>query len=122
MAALVEVHERGEMERVARLGAELVGINNRDLRTLEVSLETTRRLIDLRLPECVLVSESGFSQREEMLEMRAWGVDAFLIGESLMRASDPGEAASTCSTAQRPSNRSAPRSITPCNWVRSRNW
>src|SRR5206468_4653647 len=93
LEALVEVHDREEMERASRLQPDLIGINNRDLKTLRVDLETTRRLLPLRPEERTLVvSESGFSRREELEEMRKWGVDAFLIGQSLMRASDPGEA------------------------------
>ena len=92
MAALVEVHDREEMIRAGRCGATLIGINNRDLDTLRVSLETTRALLPLRPPGAAVVSESGFSRREELEEMRGWGVDGFLIGESLMRAPDPGEA------------------------------
>jgi indole-3-glycerol phosphate synthase len=92
MSALVEVHDRAEMERAVRLGARLMGINNRDLRTLEVSLETTRSLLPLRPPGAIVVSESGFSRREEMEALRREGVDAFLVGESLMREPDPGAA------------------------------
>jgi indole-3-glycerol phosphate synthase len=90
--ALVEVHDREEMERARRLDVELIGINNRDLRTLAVSLETTRDLLPLRPQGALIVSESGFSRREELEELRALGVDAFLIGESLMRSGDPGAA------------------------------
>ncbi len=92
MAALVEVHDREEMLRAGRLGASLVGINNRDLKTLRVSLDTTRDLIPLGPAGAVLVSESGFSRRGEIDEMRRWGVGAFLIGESLMRSENPGAA------------------------------
>jgi indole-3-glycerol phosphate synthase len=92
MAALVEVHDRAEMERAARLRAPVIGINNRDLDTLRIDRETTRRLLDLRPEGSVVVSESGFSRREEMEEMARWGVDAFLVGEALMKAPDPGAA------------------------------
>ena len=92
MSALVEVHDREEMERAVRLGARLIGINNRDLRTLEVSLDTTRSLIPRKPRGAILVSESGFSRREEMVDLAREGVDAFLVGESFMRAPDPGAA------------------------------
>ncbi len=92
MDALVEVHDEDELARAARIEPELVGVNNRDLATFEVSLETTRRLLPLRPAGALMVSESGFFEREEIDRMREWGTDAFLIGESLMRAGDPGEA------------------------------
>lgn len=92
MDVLVEVHGRAEMERAGALGPDLIGINNRDLHTFEVTLETTRALLPLRPPGALIVSESGFSGREEVDRMRDWGVDAFLIGESFMRAPDPGAA------------------------------
>ena len=88
MAALVEVHDEDEMARAVRLSVELVGVNNRDLATLEISLETTKRLLPRRPPGALFVSESGFSRREEIDAMQEWGVDAFLIGESLLRSPD----------------------------------
>lgn len=92
MEVLYEVHDAEELERLREVEPRLVGINNRDLRTFEVSLETTRRLLP-RVPEgALVVSESGFSAASEIEMMRGWGVDAFLIGESLLRAPDPGEA------------------------------
>ncbi len=92
--ALIEVHDRAEMERALRLEPDLIGVNNRNLKTLEVSLETTRALLPLKPPGAVLVSESGFSRRRDLEALRRRGVDAFLIGESLMRAADPGQALS----------------------------
>lgn len=92
MEVLWEVHDQGELDRVKQFSPQLVGINNRDLRTFEVNLETTRRLAP-EVPEgAAVVSESGFFTREELVEVRRWGVDAFLIGESLLRAEDPGAA------------------------------
>ena len=92
LSVLVEVHDRRELERSAEIRPALLGINNRSLRTLEMTLATTRELLPHRPPGCLVVSESGFSRKEELEEMRRWGVDAFLIGESLMRAPDPGAA------------------------------
>jgi indole-3-glycerol phosphate synthase len=89
---LFEVHDRAEMERARRLGAGLVGINNRDLRTFEVRLETSRELLPLRPPGALAVSESGIFERRDVDLLTEWGADAFLIGESLMRAADPGAA------------------------------
>jgi len=113
MAALFEVHDREEMLRARRLGATLVGINNRDLRTLEVRLATTFDLLELRAPGTLLVSESGFSRREEMEEMQKRGVDAFLIGERLMAAPDPGEALRAI-TLGRPGARGRRGEEAPC--------
>lgn len=94
MGVLWEVHEREELDRLLRLSLEpeVIGVNNRSLRTFEVDLETTRGLLPEMPAGAVKVSESGFSARAELEMMREWGVDAFLIGESLMRAPDPGRA------------------------------
>jgi indole-3-glycerol phosphate synthase len=92
MDVLWEVHDLEEARRVRQFSPRLVGVNNRDLRTFEVSLETTRRLVP-ELPEgALVVSESGFSTREELEALRRWGAGAFLIGESLVRARDPAAA------------------------------
>jgi indole-3-glycerol phosphate synthase len=89
MEVLWEVHDLDELRRLAPRRPRLVGINNRDLRTFEVSLETTRRLIPEAPPGALVVSESGFSRPEELARLCAWGAGAFLIGETLMRAPDP---------------------------------
>ncbi len=84
--ALVEVHDRDELETAAALGATLIGINNRDLATLAVDLNTTLELM-AHVPRGVaVVSESGFSRVEQLEQLAQQGVDAVLIGESLMRA------------------------------------
>jgi len=88
MAALVEVHDAPEVDRALAAGARIVGVNNRDLRTFEVDLETTRRLRALLPPECLVVSESGIHSRADVARLREWGVDAMLVGESLVRAGD----------------------------------
>ena len=90
MAALVEVHDAQELDRALSAGAGLIGINNRDLRTFETRLETTLDLLP-RLPAGVLaVTESGIRSYHDVLRLRAKGVGAFLVGESLMRVADPG--------------------------------
>ncbi|HVO11862.1 MAG TPA: indole-3-glycerol phosphate synthase TrpC [Vicinamibacteria bacterium] len=92
MSALVEVHERGELERALRAGARLVGVNNRDLRTLAVSLSTSLELLPLVPDEVVAVAESGIRSGRDLRRLRDAGADAFLVGESLMSAPCPGEA------------------------------
>jgi indole-3-glycerol phosphate synthase len=89
--ALVEVHTESELERALSVGAPLIGINNRDLRTFEVRLETTERLIPL-IPKGVMVaSESGIHSAEQIREFEKLGIHIFLVGEVLMRAPHPGE-------------------------------
>jgi indole-3-glycerol phosphate synthase len=92
MEALVEVHDEEDVARAAGAGARVVGVNNRDLATLEVSIDTSLRLAD-RLPAgTVRVSESGIETRRDIERLRAAGYGAFLIGERLMREPDPGAA------------------------------
>jgi indole-3-glycerol phosphate synthase len=92
---LVEVHDEAELEEALTLGGDLIGINNRDLHTFETSLDTTYRLL-ARIPQGVqVVTESGFSSAEQVSEMRRHGVHSFLIGETFMRAEDPGAALAT---------------------------
>jgi indole-3-glycerol phosphate synthase len=88
---LVEVHDTAEMHMAIDIGASLIGVNNRDLHSLEVSLETSRQLIKLRPDNAVMVAESGISIRAEIDELRNLGYDAFLIGERLMRSSNVTE-------------------------------
>ena len=87
---LVEVHERLELDRVLRLDVPLVGINNRDLRTFETRLETTLELLPHIPAGRVVVTESGIHVRADVQRLRARGVNAFLVGEAFMKASDPG--------------------------------
>lgn len=89
LACLMEAHNEEELVKVLEAGAELVGINNRDLTTFRVDQETAARLSKLVPPECVLVSESGIVSRADMEAAEAAGADAVLIGETLMRSGDP---------------------------------
>ena len=89
---LVEAHDEAELDRALALDAPLVGINNRDLRTFAVSLETTLALRGRVPPDRLLVSESGIRRREDVARLRAAGVGAFLVGEAFMREPDPGAA------------------------------
>ncbi|HEX8262782.1 MAG TPA: bifunctional indole-3-glycerol-phosphate synthase TrpC/phosphoribosylanthranilate isomerase TrpF [Allosphingosinicella sp.] len=92
MDSLVEAHTAAEVRRAVALGAELIGINNRDLDTLKVDLATTERLAALVPAGTLIVAESGISTRADVARL-APHADAFLVGSSLMRAADPGEAA-----------------------------
>ena len=92
MDVLVEVHDIDQLERALQTGCGLVGINNRNLRTFQVSLETTLGLKDAVPRDRILVTESGIATRADVARMRAAGIDAFLVGESLMREPDPGVA------------------------------
>jgi indole-3-glycerol phosphate synthase len=92
MAVLVEVHDAAELGRALALETPLVGINNRNLRTFEVSLDTTLALRTQVGPERLLVTESGILARGDVERMRSAGVHAFLVGEAFMRADDPGAA------------------------------
>jgi indole-3-glycerol phosphate synthase len=91
MACLVEVHDEEELSRVLETEARLIGINNRDLRTFEVSLDTTLRLRPRIPSNRLVVSESGIQTRSDLQSLAAAGVDAVLVGTSLMRAEDPGQ-------------------------------
>lgn len=92
LAALVEVHTRTELDTALTSGATVVGINNRDLRTFEVSLETTFGLLPHVPAATVLVSESGIAEPAQVARLAAAGVDAMLVGEGLLRHPDAGEA------------------------------
>jgi indole-3-glycerol phosphate synthase len=92
MAVLVEVHDAGELDRALALRTPLVGINNRNLRTFEVSLETTLALLPRIAPRKLVVAESGILASADVRRLRGAGVNAFLVGEAFMRAEDPGVA------------------------------
>jgi indole-3-glycerol phosphate synthase len=89
--ALVEVHDIAEMMRAAASGAKLIGVNNRNLHTFEVSLKTSLDLASTAPAGSILVSESGLRTSEDLAVLREAGFRGFLIGESLMRAEKPGE-------------------------------
>ena len=92
MAVLVEVHDGAELQRALKLKTPLVGINNRNLRTFEVSLDTTLSLLGEVPPDRLLITESGIVTPADVQKMRSAGVHAFLVGETFMRAPEPGEA------------------------------
>ena len=94
MAVLVEVHDRAELDRALKLKTPLLGINNRNLQTFEVSLDTTLDLLAAVPPERLLVTESGISTPADVARLRAAKIHAFLVGEAFMRAEDPGLALS----------------------------
>lgn len=91
MDTLVEVHDREELERALLMPAPLIGINNRDLRSFETSLEVTLGLLKLIPDDHLVVTESGIHARDDVALMRSRGVNAFLVGEAFMRATEPGE-------------------------------
>ena len=92
MDVLVEVHNEDELNRAAKLKSHLLGINNRDLRTFETSLDTTRHLARLAHEDKILVSESGLNTPEDLADIAQYGARCFLIGESLMRKDDVEQA------------------------------
>ena len=87
--AVVEVHTSEELSRAVKAGARIIGVNNRDLRTFRTSLETSERLIAEAPRDRVMISESGLQDPTSLRDLRALGFRGFLIGEALMRASDP---------------------------------
>jgi indole-3-glycerol phosphate synthase len=95
MDALVEVHDSNELQRALDAGAGLVGVNNRDLRTFAVSLDTSIELARAAPSNLLLISESGLHSRADLVRLKEAGYQGFLIGESLMRAPDPEAALKT---------------------------
>ncbi len=92
MAALVEIHDEAELDRALKAGAKIIGVNNRDLRTLDVDIETSFRLRPRIPPGVAAVSESGIRTPQDLKRLADAGYDAALIGERFMTAPDPGEA------------------------------
>jgi indole-3-glycerol phosphate synthase len=92
MESLVEVHTREELTRALAAGTRILGVNNRDLRTLEVRIETSLELVEAIPNDCIAVCESGLSTHADLARLRAAGFDAFLIGEHLMAQPDPSVA------------------------------
>jgi indole-3-glycerol phosphate synthase len=90
MSVLVEVHDRAELQRALKLRTPLLGINNRNLRTFDVTLQTTLDMLPDVPADRLLVTESGILARDDVTKMRAAGVHAFLVGEAFMRAPEPG--------------------------------
>jgi indole-3-glycerol phosphate synthase len=92
LTALVEVHDEEEFEIARRVGATLIGVNNRDLKTLDISLDTSYRLAQLAPAGAKLISESGIRTGAEIRDLRKAGYHGFLVGTTLMKSTDPGEA------------------------------
>lgn len=91
MAVLVESHNEEELQRALELDTPLMGINNRNLKTFETSLETTLTLKQQIPKNRIIITESGIQSKTDVARMQRQGVNAFLVGEALMRAADPGE-------------------------------
>ena len=93
MDVLVEVHDEAELNRALALDTSLIGINNRNLKTLKTDLETTLQLAPLVPPDRIVVSESGIGTHDDVMRLNAIGASGFLVGESLLRNPSPGAAA-----------------------------
>lgn len=92
LTALVEVHDAEEMERAQKMGARMIGVNNRNLKTLKTTLDTSRHLARRKTPDSLLICESGLSTAAQLQEMRGIGYDGFLMGTHFMKKPAPGEA------------------------------
>src|SRR5712691_3115318 len=92
MERLVEVHTAAELDRALAAGAKIIGVNNRDLKTLEVRMDTSYELVEAIPNECIAVSESGLRTTDDLKKLREAGFDAFLIGDQLMQSPDPAAA------------------------------
>ena len=92
MDAIVEIHDEAELEKAIQAGSKIIGINNRDLKTFDVSLETSLRLCRLIPKGKIIISESGIRSINDIKRLRSAGINVVLIGETFMRASEPGEA------------------------------
>ena len=90
MDVLVEVHDRAELERAMQLQLDMIGINNRNLRTFDTTLDTTLDMLDAVPSGCLVITESGIHSRDDVARMRNSDVHAFLVGEAFMRVPDPG--------------------------------
>jgi indole-3-glycerol phosphate synthase len=88
LSCLVEVHSEGEVERALRSQAKIIGINNRDLATFTIDINTTRRLLPLIPQGRIVVSESGIRSQKDVAKLKGWGVNAVLVGEALVTADD----------------------------------
>ena len=93
MVALVEVHDRQDMEKAIACGADIIGINNRDLNTFNVSMDTTHKLAPLVPKGNIIVSESGIKNKEDLQLLKHTGIHAVLVGTSLMKSKDMGKMA-----------------------------
>ena len=91
LEVLIEVHDEEEVETALEINPNLIGINNRNLETFEVNLETTERLVEEIPKEILTVSESGIKSSKDVKKIMSSGVNAFLVGEVFMRAEDPGK-------------------------------
>ena len=91
MDVLIEVHNEEELERALRLPLPMIGINNRDLHSFDVSLENTIRMLDKIPDDRIVITESGILTRDDVQKMRSHSVNSFLVGEAFMRSADPGE-------------------------------
>jgi indole-3-glycerol phosphate synthase len=91
MAPLTEVHSRVDLEKAVACGAEIIGINNRDLDSFDVDIQTTFKLAPLVPNNCILVSESGITEKGDIRELQITGIQAVLVGSALMGSKDPAQ-------------------------------